>query len=541
MTEAAENPPGMLHAWSAWAGGFVRSSGFRVVMRSWFAQLGLMAVAFGLMRMLFETLMRQREDIYFNAFLGVGFASRGFASLIAGLLFAWVLLNRRRVNWRRMGSKARMVMAAVMLTATWCIIGVSFNYYTGHAYFVDRALIVVLLGATLWRPAFAIPLLAYLMVFLGQHHAGAGDWELTDKFPIIDAMSAFVAWMVLRTLMPLRVRTLFWFLLALQAINYLAPGIAKLTLDDSFNPLGWYTENPLHLLSLTAWHHGWLSFLSAEDATALVRWASHLDVPMAVFTMIVEVGAPLLVLSRRTAVLWLGGAVMLHLGIFGMTGILFWIWVVLDLSLRWWMGATRRKRTPRVRERAVALLVLIAAFPLFAKPKFLGWIDTPVSEHYFIEVETDDGTFRVDHADFSPYDVTFEQGALHYVNRKRVVTYSWGGGLTYDVGIKLGEAETPDQVRTIIAEHGLERANEKHAAVLDTFLRKFFANVNEYGDMRWVSDWGPPTHMQVRSGDPRFQFDARVRRVNVRFVRTFFDGETIHTMDDEVVRTVIVP
>jgi hypothetical protein len=101
MTEAAENPPGMLHAWSAWAGGFVRSSGFRVVMRSWFAQLGLMAVAFGLMRMLFETLMRQREDIYFNAFLGVGFASRGFASLIAGLLFAWVLLNRRRVNWRR--------------------------------------------------------------------------------------------------------------------------------------------------------------------------------------------------------------------------------------------------------------------------------------------------------------------------------------------------------------------------------------------------------------------------------------------------------
>jgi hypothetical protein len=72
-------------------------------------------------------------------------------------------------------------------------------------------------------------------------------------------------------------------------------------------------------------------------------------------------------------------------------------------------------------------------------------------------------------------------------------------------------------------------------------LRLGLVDPNESGDMRWVSDWGPPTHMQVRSGDPRFQFDARVRRVNVRFVRTFFDGETIHTMDDEVVRTVIVP
>ncbi len=538
--DVAEKQPGMLQAWRAWAGGSVRSRGFRVVMRSWFAQLGLMAVVFGVMRLLFETLMRQREDIYFNAFLGVGFASRGFASLLVALLFAWVFLNQRRVNWRRLGRVSRIVLSIIMLTATWCIIGVSFNYYTGHAYFADRVLIVLLLGAALWRPAFAAPLLAYLVIFLGQHHAGAGDWELTDKFPIIDALSAFVAWMVLRTLLPLRVRTLFWFLLALQAINYLAPGIAKLTLDDSFNPLGWYTENPLHVLPVTAWLHGWLPVLGPEDAVALATVSRYADIPMAVFTMIVEVGAPLLVLSRRTAILWLGGAVLLHFGIFGMTGILFWIWAVLDLALRYWLQR-RWRRAPRTKERAIAMLVVIAAFPLFAKPKYLGWIDTPVNEQYFIEVETDDGVFRVDQADFSPFDVTFEQGALHYVNRGRVVTYSWDAGLNYDLGIKLGNAKTPEEVRKIIAEQGVERANEKRATELDEFLLKFFRNANDHGDMRWVSDWGPPTHMQVRSGEPKFEFNTRVRRVHVRFIRSFFDGETIHTLDDEVVRTVIVP
>jgi hypothetical protein len=51
---------------------------------------------------------------------------------------------------------------------------------------------------------------------------------------------------------------------------------------------------------------------------------------------------------------------------------------------------------------------------------------------------------------------------------------------------------------------------------------------------------GPPHHVQVNSGEPRYDFAAPVKRVQVRFVRTFFDGEHIITLDDRVVREVAV-
>jgi hypothetical protein len=514
------------------------SAAYRFAFRSWFVQLGALAAGFGLMRLLADSMLRQREGIYFQPFLGWSFFSRALPAVVACVLTAWLLANARRVNWRRLGRGTRVVVGVVMVVAAWSIAGIGFNYYTGEAYFADRALILLLLAAALWRPAFCPLLLAYLMFFFGQHHGGAGDFELTDKFPIIDAISAFIAWMVLRTVLPMRVRTFMWFLIALQAINYLAPAIAKLTLDHRFNPLGWYTENPLHLMSVTAYAHGWFYWMNEPDVIAIAQLAQRFDVILAIFTMVVEAGV-ICALWRRSAALWLAGVVVLHIGIFSLTGIMFWKWIVLDLALVWWLLKAGRDR--RVRFRVLAMIALIAAFPLYAKPKFLGWLDTPVSEHYFIEVETDDGTYRVDQADFSPFDITFEQGALHYVNDGPVVTYSWGAALNYPFGVRLHGATTPGEVRAIIVADGKVRANEKHAKVLDDFLQKFFTNVNEHGDMRRVGALGPPRHMQVRSGEPRFQFDRLVRRVRVRFIRTFYDGEVIHTLDDRVLRTVEVP
>ncbi|MBK8207353.1 MAG: hypothetical protein IPK87_11285 [Planctomycetes bacterium] len=544
-TTSQSNSP--IAAWSRGADrlymSWAKSRAFRMIHRSWFAQFGLLAVVFGLMRLLMTSLAKYPEDIYLDSFIGNGLFAKPREAVIVLALSALLFASSRRLHWRRLGGRwARVSAFVLLLLLFWGVAGVGFNYYTNQAYLADRVLILTLVLLSARWPAFSLPAVAYCMLFFGQVGLSAGDLETTDKLALLYANYAVVSWVLLRTAFPMRARALPWFLLALMIAAYFAPGWAKLTVSGELEPTAWLLHDPLHCLVATGHAHGWMSWWDRQQVGELVSFLAGFSPLMAAFTLLAELAAPFLGLSRRLAPLWLVLVIGMHAGIFAFTGILFWKWVCVDMLLIWGLLSLRPQRGRQRWLRVVAFAALIACFPLYAKPKFLGWLDSNVSETYFVEVVAEDGhTYRVQQKDFSPYDITFEQGAFHYANPGPVVNDVWGNAYSYELGRRMNETTNAASMQSLIRKEGRVLYHEKKAATLDSFLQQYFRNANARGDsMEWLEAVGPPHHVQTRSGGDRYDFQTRVKRVQLRFVRTFFDGEHIVTLDDHVVREVVV-
>lgn len=512
----------------------------RLLSKSWAFQFAVMALAFALLHRQFRTLMHLKDEVYLDPFIldGVFTSKRAVAAALTCAVFLIVI--DRRVRWKTLGARwIKPVTLGCAAALAWSICTFGYNYFTNEFYLIDRLAIVVLLALSFWRPAFLLPLLIALMLFASQQRVSAGDLETTDKFPLLDLQIAFIAWLTLRTVLPMRARTLLWFLAALQAINYIAPGIAKLTVGGSFEPLVWVSENPMYALVATAAEHGWFYWMEPASVETVVGTSAFLTPLLAVMALSTELGIGVLILTRRGGAFALLGAIALHVGIFALTGILFWKWIFLDGLLIYALLASRTPQARSIR-RPVAMAALIACFPLFAAPKRLGWLDTHVSEHYLIEVVTADGNVRiVDQADMSPFDLTVEQGIFHYANTEPMLVADWGSVRDVSLARTINAADNEAALRKIVAAHGKVHFSEQKAAELDAFLRTYFGHVNERnGSMRWLKWIGPPVHVLVRSGQPRFDFEEKVVAARLRFRRTLLVGHRHVTVDDYIVREV---
>ena len=112
---------------------------------------------------------------------------------------------------------------------------------------------------------------------------------------------------------PIRVMAL------VTVLSYVMAGIAKLRLGD----VGWLTGDVLrHQVAFDNVRKVLLGSLSSGPGTWLVDHAAWVFGPFSVFTLLIELGAPI-ALWRRAAPWWVAAAWLFHLGIFGLMLIAF--------------------------------------------------------------------------------------------------------------------------------------------------------------------------------------------------------------------------
>lgn len=541
MTDSAKTPNAAVRAWQ-WLrtrrlSGFERRA-CQWAHRSWVVQFGLLALVFALLHNFFSKMLYKfPQEIYDESFIGLGWFAKPKRLVILLVLFAVCVWFRKRLTWKRLGSRwVRVLLSATLIVMTWNLATFGFNHYTGHGYWIDRLLLVGLTALALWHPKWVVLLLGHSLLYLGQQRLSIGDIETTDKFPLIDTMVVIVAFMLIRSFLPIRRRSLVWFLLVLQSINYFAPGIAKLIVVS--DPLAWVTENPLEALVATGYHHGWFYWTDLATVESLAGVAASVGLILAIFTILNELGFALAPIGRRIGAAFLCLAIGMHLGIFTLTGIFFWKWILFDALLLACLLRMRRDPKPTRKRRIIAVIVLFACFPLYARPEFLGWMDTRVSETYFYEVVTESGeVYRIDQADMSPYDITIEQGGMHYANPSKVITYHWDSAKHPEQAAAINAIRTEAELRDFIDQHGEVQFNPERNTELKRFWTRYLRHANQHaGEYRWLNRIGPPTHMQVRSGGDRYDFAQPAKTLRVRFQRSFYDGERIRIVDDRVVQ-----
>ncbi|WP_143078290.1 hypothetical protein [Devosia psychrophila] len=196
--------------------------------------------------------------------------------------------------------------------------------------------------------------------------------------------------------------------------NYFWSAIEKLQLQGG--PLSWVFENPTHNLLLAAYEGGHLPISQFGALPALAyQLSDHLFIALNIFILTTQLIGVLAVWSRRGTIFLTIIYDITHIGIFILSGIFFWKWILLNFAI---IAATRKSQPfvlPPITRFVGVLMVLIA--PMFFNIAKLGWYDTRSFTSITIAATLSDGSQHVLPTNFfGPNSVAFAQLPDSYIS-----------------------------------------------------------------------------------------------------------------------------
>ncbi len=167
-----------------------------------------------------------------------------------------------------------------------------------------------------WRPRLSVPLWAASLLLVGTYVSCWGQLFHTENLLVLHAL-VLAGWALARR--PLDARTVLIALVVVLATTYVVAGVAKL------RGSGWAWFDGDVLRNKVAFDNLRKSLIGGT-ASPLARSAvdaGWLWRPLALLTIVVELGAPVVLLGRRPAAGWIAAAWSFHVGILALMAIAF--------------------------------------------------------------------------------------------------------------------------------------------------------------------------------------------------------------------------
>ena len=401
-----------------------------------------------------------------------------------------------------------------------------------------------------FSPAFALLSLSLLsLVFhFWSHHA---------SFPMraLMALVSYACWVPLSNLHP----TLLWatpsagsliiLLIVMQASHYLIAGLGKARLGERW--YSWMFDNHLHLLATSAYSWGWSRFLPFGFVRPIVLCLQRVERPLQVAAFSLELFAPLALLDFRVALAFSLSFCLFHGGVFLISGLLFWDWVLTNLALAATIYALP---STHVSFGGGALLVgslLLVLFPLRHKlwrPMPLAWFDSPLTSRLRWEAEGQSGKIYEIYNNFMcPYERLYGRVHGYFLSPKPLLTYHLGEVFRPEIQkALLGAGPDSDAIDKLRDRFGISPPQDPFTERHTLFLQAFFATIN--GGFRkrvlpralgWLK--APGDQIYYFGELPAFEGQEPVCVVHLRFVEDYFDGTDLKRLSDQVVLCVPIP
>lgn len=207
--------------------------------------------------------------------------------------------------------------------------------------------------------------------------------------------------------------------------NYFYSAVAKAILDA--NPIAWVLENNTHLIMMAADASKMLPIDVGPEVNAVAHhWAAALVLPLNIFTFAIQLFGLVALWRVRWAIITTVLYDVMHVGIFLLSGILFWKWMVLNAAIVVALATVRHVSIPRFIQ--VGLVLFVITSPLMFHTARLGWWDSRGVNLSHFTATTKDGT--VYHVP-SNY---FLSGSISVAQQKRVGLPYWGHFNTGAIG-----------------------------------------------------------------------------------------------------------
>ena len=329
------------------------------------------------------------ETAYFEPVIFIQVISRLSLVNIALLVIPLLMLSARGRLWRNWSKEMqsiRVLVGVVCLLLAWWFATYDYNLYFDQGHYVDRILIIGLALLVIWKPGFVLPFLLVLLPVLWQFNYPIGGYSITQVNLPVNLLKVFVVTFSAQVITGNNDQNDFWYMtICLIGAFYLAPGIGKIE-------LGWMFYPHLDILVVSSYFVGWLGFLPLDQISLLATKLAPLNIILIGFTLVAECGVLIALWNRRTLQLWLCTWIALHIGILLASGILFWTWIVIDLTLLLLLFKSELLSLQIFtwRHFLVAPATMLIGIVIF-RPTNLSWYDVPVSYTYSLEAQTNDG------------------------------------------------------------------------------------------------------------------------------------------------------
>lgn len=476
---------------------------------------------------------------------GEGASTLGFAARL-GLFVAVstvAIAGRDRVwiRWRDVedGAVLQVVVGMAAALLAWAYATYPFNFVADRWHAFDRLLLVASALWTIRRPIFALPTALLAATVVGQFHHPIGGFSVGPPFMLLRILILASAWILVRSVRrDLRPSDLVYAVLTLVASGYVASGIGKLR-------LGWFVQGGVGFLLSDARADGWLAGADAGILDAGGRWLLRLDPLLLAGTFVVECLGVFALLRRKVLMAFLLVWMGFHGAVFAMSGIFFWMWVIVEGALLALLVV--RSRSPALAvftpSHAIASVPLILGGTIWFHPVNLTWYNVPVTYAYRFEAVTADGErLPLTPADFAPFEYPFALGGFAYLSPDSVLYDTWGPGSPREGALAAARVRSPDEIAQVVREWGRVPYAPARVAAMTGFLARYGAYLNRLRRrVRPVwRGWAPALvhRPRIASSDGPW---VPVRRMVVRRSTVLFDGRRYRDYDSRVLVSVEVP
>lgn len=458
-------------------------------------------------------------------------------------------------DWNQVPQLAVVFPLAVGLCTmlTWKVVTEDLDPATRTHNLSARFLLVGVCLSLWWSPAL-LPLALRLMTrpfILWRHHA---------ILPI-RALLATTAWLLL---MPLTVRlpdpihpympdisTLIFFLLTLHSSHYLTPGISKAQSGKHW--YSWMQEARIHYLTANAYAWGWMAFLPWPVWRGVVKGVKRVEHPLQIVSFLVEIGAPLALLSHELALAFCLCWSLFHLGVFALSSIWFWDWVGANGLLALAIVRLPETFSPFVFGLGPALVSLLFILLLPQKNRLwsaipLSWWETPFTQRVTWQVHGESGRVYALTADFMcPYERLYAKINAFFLAPVPLLTFYLG--TVWETRHRDAVTEAgPDPVKLdeVRQRFGVQPRSERLEALHINFIQHFFAALNRGARKHFLPSWllwfkAPGSHYNYYGPLPAYRRQEPVKAVTLHFREVFFDGESLVELRNELIRRIEIP
>ncbi len=453
---------------------------------------------------------------------------------------AVLVLKPLRASWTSYSSSPalRIMIGACVILLAWPYSTYDYNFYFDDSHWDGRVAVAMLGLLSCWRAAVIPIFLIVVTAVMHQFHYPLGGDSLSEQSLFVKILLLCWLCFLFKSWIGKKGEHDFLFLtLIVLASAYWTCGFGKLRMN-------WISFGHIyHLLSAT-YANGWLGFLSPDQIGHMSQWLAKLDWLMRFFVVIVEVGALFVWWRRWTVMTFLAFWVCFHLGVFALSGILFWKWIVLEVGLLIFMLQSKTaKKLPFFNPATFVVSVLfIGAGKYLFQPTNLSWYDSPVSYAFRFEGQGEDGNvYEISPQLFNPYDYQFTMGAFRYLSESPTIPVVWGAVFDRAVAEEVLKVRNLDDIRALEEELNQITFNPEKAQVMDQFIRRW---ADRYAtEKRAAASWErlkAPPQLVTFSRNNAYHGQVTLTKIDLYQVTTLFDGK-YRELEKKHLREITLP
>ena len=441
---------------------------------------------------------------------------------------------------------ARLVAGGVVAFLTWKAVTRDIDPVLGDAHALERMTLVACAIGTWWSPAFAVAaaLLLTTPFALWEHHA-------TLPMRVLLATVAFAVLVAAAAPFPQVMRDasiLFWFALTIEMSHYVITALAKGWLGPKWS--SWHRDNRLHHLAASAYAWGWMRFLPWSSWRKVVHGVRRFERPMQGLVFLIEALAPLALLHQHAAIAMLVMLSCFHVGVFALSGLLFWDWILTNLTVALGIGMLPEHVVAQVFGpiQTLAALVFTAVFPLRHKlwrPMPLGWWDTPFTQRIHWVAHGKSGKAYGLYANFwCPHERLFGKVNACYLAPVPVMTYHLGEVWKHELRDAIRNAGPDnDELDAVREQFGIEPRSPELTDNHVSYIRRLFHELNHGAKKHVLPSWlrvlkAPGGQCFYWGELPPFRGQERTESVTLHYREEYYDGERIVRLRDEQVLSI---